>query len=805
MSIEILPPRLANQIAAGEVVERPASVVKELVENSIDAGADRIHIEIERGGHKLIKVRDNGAGIAKEQLTLALSRHATSKLKSLDDLEAIMSLGFRGEALASISSVSRLTLQSKPKDQETAWQATAEGREMTVKVQPTSHPVGTTISVNDLFFNTPARRKFLRTEKTEFSHIDELIKRIALSRFDVSLTLTHNQKVVRQYRAVQQKSAGIKRIAQVAGKAFERDAVYLESGHSDLHLFGWILPLDSQSQTQYTYVNGRMMRDKLMLHAIKQAFEETLGIQQLPGFVLYLEIDPKQVDVNVHPAKHEVRFHQARLVHDFIIQAIQDLLEQSIAVTPAVTTEGEAPVAVSELCEPVTQQNPATISSSPTAGFSSRDEGGASRPSSGSSTPQYRSAGSHPTQFNLDQIYPQLLANDETPQSSVCTLAEPLENIHQSNRQQMWLCLAEGTVLFTQNHHLNQSHCMYGLPMYWQDLLEQEGTLVGKALLLPVRVAISELDKQQLTKADSWVSLLGFDLQLSKQHVMVKKIPECLYGIDIGDIVNKLISICYDNLTELTEWLNWLVVQVPESYYQSQQFQQTFLRLEKNMAAVAEIREKAVKIEMDIFMRALQQAQCTKSNTKKQLKSRILNRLPVITLMGPTASGKTSLAMELCQQIDAEIISVDSAMIYRGMDIGTAKPTQEEFARAPHHLVDILDPSERYSVADFCRDTQQCIDKLHQQGKIPVLAGGTMMYFKALLEGLSPLPEADPMIREQLLKEAEQVGWPKLHEQLQDIDPQAAVKISPNDSQRINRALEVYRIQRPNNDRVAES
>ncbi len=192
MSIEILPARLANQIAAGEVVERPASVVKELVENSLDAGATRIQIDIERGGHKLIRIRDNGSGINKDELTLALSRHATSKLKSLDDLENICSLGFRGEALASISSVSRLTLSSKPKQQEAAWQAFAEGRDMAVQIKPTAHPDGTTIEVKDLFFNTPARRKFLRTEKTEFSHIDELIKRIALSRFDVSITLTHN-------------------------------------------------------------------------------------------------------------------------------------------------------------------------------------------------------------------------------------------------------------------------------------------------------------------------------------------------------------------------------------------------------------------------------------------------------------------------------------------------------------------------------------------------------------------------------------------------------------------------------------
>lgn len=326
MSIEILPARLANQIAAGEVVERPASVVKELVENSLDAGATRIQIDIERGGHKLIRIRDNGSGIDKDELTLALSRHATSKLKSLDDLENICSLGFRGEALASISSVSRLTLSSKTQQQEAAWQAFAEGRDMAVQVKPTAHPDGTTIEVKDLFFNTPARRKFLRTEKTEFTHIDELIKRIALSRFDVSITLTHNGKVVRQYRAKTDPAQAITRVAQVAGKAFAEQGLYIESGEPGLQLHGWVLPVGSANTTQYTYVNNRMMRDKLILHAIRQAFEEIAGQEELPGFVIYIDIDPRQVDVNVHPAKHEVRFHQGRLVHDFILQAIKQVV-----------------------------------------------------------------------------------------------------------------------------------------------------------------------------------------------------------------------------------------------------------------------------------------------------------------------------------------------------------------------------------------------------------------------------------------------------------------------------------------------
>ncbi|EDL9344306.1 hypothetical protein CTK49_07265 [Salmonella enterica subsp. enterica serovar Typhimurium] len=314
MPIQVLPPQLANQIAAGEVVERPASVVKELVENSLDAGATRVDIDIERGGAKLIRIRDNGCGIKKEELALALARHATSKIASLDDLEAIISLGFRGEALASISSVSRLTLTSRTAEQAEAWQAYAEGRDMDVTVKPAAHPVGTTLEVLDLFYNTPARRKFMRTEKTEFNHIDEIIRRIALARFDVTLNLSHNGKLVRQYRAVAKDGQKERRLGAICGTPFLEQALAIEWQHGDLTLRGWVADPNhtttALTEIQYCYVNGRMMRDRLINHAIRQACEDKLGADQQPAFVLYLEIDPHQVDVNVHPAKHEVRFHQ---------------------------------------------------------------------------------------------------------------------------------------------------------------------------------------------------------------------------------------------------------------------------------------------------------------------------------------------------------------------------------------------------------------------------------------------------------------------------------------------------------------
>lgn len=338
MTIKILPARLANQIAAGEVVERPASVVKELVENSLDSGATRLDIDIEKGGAKMIRVRDNGKGIVKDELALALSRHATSKIHTLDDLEAIVSLGFRGEALASISSVARLTMTSRPATQDQAWAAHSEGRDMQVKLQPAAHPIGTSVEVLDLFFNTPARRKFLRTEKTEFTHIDELLKRIALSRFDVTINLRHNGKMIRQYRAAKTEVQAEKRIAAVCGNPFVRHMLKIELEHQGLKLHGWITTPEGarqQSDLQYCYVNGRMMRDKLINHAIRQSYETSLRPDQFATYVLFIELDPHQVDVNVHPAKHEVRFHQARLVHDFIYQALSDGLAQSKQIDAA--------------------------------------------------------------------------------------------------------------------------------------------------------------------------------------------------------------------------------------------------------------------------------------------------------------------------------------------------------------------------------------------------------------------------------------------------------------------------------------
>lgn len=331
MRIHSLPTQLVNQIAAGEVVERPASVVKELVENCFDAGASQIVIDIEQGGARLIKIRDDGCGIDKEDLALALSRHATSKIATLKDLEQVASMGFRGEALASTSSVARLTLISRVPDAECAWRVNADGSEQHFDPQPDPHPQGTTVEVRDLFYNTPARRKFLKAEKTEFTHIETLIKRMALSRFDIGFTLTHNQKEVLKLRPAITSDEQAQRVAGICGSAFIDSSVSIDFAASGLQLSGWVgLPTFSRSQQdmQFFYVNGRLIRDKLVAHAVKQAFQDVLFHGRHPVFVLYLTLDPTLVDVNAHPAKLEVRFREGRLVHDFLFSALHRSLAE---------------------------------------------------------------------------------------------------------------------------------------------------------------------------------------------------------------------------------------------------------------------------------------------------------------------------------------------------------------------------------------------------------------------------------------------------------------------------------------------
>jgi DNA mismatch repair protein MutL len=553
MAIQILSPQLANQIAAGEVVERPASVVKELVENSLDAGASSVTIEIEKGGSKLIRIRDNGGGIAKEELELALCRHATSKIQHLSDLEHILSLGFRGEALASISSVSRLTLTSRPATQESAWQAIAEGRDMQVQVRPAAHPPGTSIEVLDLFFNTPARRRFLRSDKTEFSHIDELVKRLALSRYDVNWTLTHNGQTVRQLKAAPDKPSQEKRLAQLCGRAFIESALYIESQYDDIRLWGWVqLPHACQTQPacQFSYVNGRMMRDKLLNHAIRQAYGDELLPGAQPAFVLYLELDPQQLDVNVHPAKHEVRFHQARLVHDFVVSALSQvcqhpgLLTQPLQEAPiqqppiqqapihATTTNQTDVYLTPALGETVTNYGAARAFSA-SAGFSERTSAAAQlRPGSpvgaGWPLPKTTTAAElMPQQSGSDVegkvslassvfgLNPSITRGTEQPCASVTTGNHATLPVWFAAHGQYAVASAGGQLWLVDASH---SLCQLWLAQPPE----------SSSLLLPLRLELKSSEKAVLMTQAEQLAALGFDFVLNNHVLIVRAVPMLL-------------------------------------------------------------------------------------------------------------------------------------------------------------------------------------------------------------------------------------------------------------------------------------
>lgn len=329
--VQVLSSALANQIAAGEVVERPASVVKELMENSLDAGATRVDVELEQGGVKLIRVRDNGCGVHADDLALSVSRHATSKIRQLSDLDAIDSLGFRGEALASIASVTRMTLLSNDAEDGAGCRLQLDSVAQTSQLEPASHPLGTTVEVRDLFFNTPARRKFLKTERTELNHCEEVVKRMALSQFHVAFNLLHNGKTLLSLPIANSQAERERRIGKLCGAAFIENARQIEFVAGGLRLWGWIaLPVFSRSQAdmQYFYVNNRIIRDKLVGHAVRQAYRDVLFHGRHPAFVLYFAIDAHAVDVNVHPTKHEVRFRDSRSVHDFIFRGTHKALAE---------------------------------------------------------------------------------------------------------------------------------------------------------------------------------------------------------------------------------------------------------------------------------------------------------------------------------------------------------------------------------------------------------------------------------------------------------------------------------------------
>ncbi|NVJ48988.1 MAG: DNA mismatch repair endonuclease MutL [Gammaproteobacteria bacterium] len=492
--IHQLDNQLANQIAAGEVVERPASVVKELLENAIDAKADRIDVEIERGGARMIRIIDNGVGIHKDDLPLALSRHATSKIQSFDDLCAVASMGFRGEALASIASVSRLLLRSRQAGENMGWQAQTHGRDMMVKLAPAAASLGTCVEVADLFFNTPARRKFLRTEKTEFAHIEDVVKRAALANPRVAVVLKHNGKVVRRFPAVQGDS--VEKLKAACGSAFCRNALAFSGSLDRLTIHGWLGAPDyhrSESDTQFIFINQRPVKDRLLSHAIRQSYAGLLPTGRFASYVIYIECPTTEVDVNVHPTKHEVRFRQPRQVHDFLVKLLQQCLFPAQSVLTAVAQPAGA-----DSAEAIVDR--AGVIAEPL--------------SSSQSFARTAPALKNYSQSHLNSARTSLPRPPAQPQPADSPTVVNAESLWQGR----YRIRTDSSTLIIEDLWLGY---VDWLVQQWQ-----HQALVAKPLLIPVMVTVAEHDWLEEVAFFECFRALGFELSVAgEQQLMLRKLP----------------------------------------------------------------------------------------------------------------------------------------------------------------------------------------------------------------------------------------------------------------------------------------
>ena len=540
--IQQLSPQLANQIAAGEVVERPAAVIKELLENSLDSGADTIDIDVEQGGVKRLCIRDNGSGISREDLPLVLARHATSKILHLNDLEAVATLGFRGEALASISSVSRLTLTTRMEDQSPGWQVYCEGRDMLPEITPAPHPTGTTVDARELFYNVPARRKFLRTEKTEFSHIDEVVKRIALSRPDISFYLKHNNRTIYQLRSAKTQANEERRIAQFFGQEFINNAVTVNVETDGLRLHGWVgLPVFSRAQAdhQYFYINGRMIRDKIISHAVRQAYQDVLYNGRHPVFILYLTLDPASVDVNVHPAKHEVRFRDHRTVHSFIYSMLnraladvrpEDQITATGSIQPATAAESSQAESSPKIQMPINlpEQSQLLQSSSIKTGR---------QPNTGTIAPPVKI--SSPAAYQaLYKKEENTAAKTETQEAQTSGAIPPLgfavAQIHGV------YILAENTrgMILVDMHAAHERIVYERMKQSWK--MEK---ITTQPLLIPESVSVSVEESECAEEYKDELLSVGLHLEnVSQESVIVRQIPALLQGADISALVHAVLQ-----------------------------------------------------------------------------------------------------------------------------------------------------------------------------------------------------------------------------------------------------------------------
>ena len=529
LKIQKLPSLLVDQIAAGEVIERPASVVKELVENAIDAGATRITIDLELGGKKCVRVIDNGRGIEADDMPLAIQRHATSKIHSLEDLETLNSLGFRGEALPSIISISRFTMTSKTDKADHASVLSCIGGQCET-VKPAQHPQGTTIEVRDLFFNTPARRRFLKTDRTEFLRIDDLIKRVSLSRFDIGFTLIHNGKTVRSTQGGNQESNKKMRITQLCGKDFFDNAFFIDEQRHGMRLYGWVAKPSwnrASADRQFFYINGRMIKDKLVGHAVRQAYQDVLFHGRFPAFVLYFELDPAWVDVNVHPTKHEVRFRESQQVHGFIFGSLNHALSQTKPGSELYQSN-EANQGGSFNSANITPVDYSKMQSSLSFGRPSGASNYQVSESSGNYLQQVAASSQNLPDFQT-QVQQQDHQNEDMP-----PLGYAKAQVH-------------GVFIIAENQEgmiVVDIHAAHERITYeWMKTSMADEGIRSQTLLVPIAVSVSERETHAVEQHQQWFAKLGLDVHVSsKESIVIRKVPTLLVKTDIESLIKDVLA-----------------------------------------------------------------------------------------------------------------------------------------------------------------------------------------------------------------------------------------------------------------------
>ncbi|MBK4775726.1 DNA mismatch repair protein MutL [Candidatus Pantoea edessiphila] len=506
MAIKVLPHYLINQISAGEVIDSPASVVKELVENSIDAGANRIDIHIKQGGKKLIQIQDNGYGIVKNEISLALQRHTTSKITSIEDLESLTSLGFRGEALTSISSVSRLTLTSRTQAHNQAWQIYTEGNQINHQIVPATHPIGTTVKVLDLFYNTPVRRKFMKTEKAEFNNIDNILKQLLLSRFDISISLSHDEHLVYYQPVVTTETEIQRRLKFIFGADFNKHSLSINHRSNDLFIHGWIAEVNVYriiNDLQYSYVNKRIVKNKLINNAIRQSFRSILQNNSRLAYVIYLEIKPCQIDINIHPTKKEIRFYEPRLINHFIIQGITNVAKCIIVNNPTIKSCHKENKNELEINNSESQNNTFSLPD----WYFKEDVSNAIK---NNMTGIYKL----PSSFTYSNYFGQLLAI--------------LYNSYVLLKKNQKLILMSIPTSLCYLRKAQLKHC--------------ETYFKSRPLLFPLKIKINELYCKILKDNHTLIKKTGIDLMIEKDHLTLHAIPSTFHEYNLKNLIYAMLN-----------------------------------------------------------------------------------------------------------------------------------------------------------------------------------------------------------------------------------------------------------------------